>query len=62
MNITECQFCGDACGEEICLSCQDTGADFGYDMDDLMEMFQIKNYLTMAEEIAIVLTLEGEEL
>ena len=40
MNITKCQFCGDACGEEICLSCQDTGEMFGFDIDDLMEMFQ----------------------
>lgn len=32
-------FCGDSCGEEVCLSCQDTGEMFGYDLDDLMEMF-----------------------
>ena len=33
MNITECQFCGDSCGEEICYSCQDTAEEFGVDID-----------------------------
>lgn len=39
MNITECKICGDSCGEEICYSCEETGEEFGFELDDLMDMF-----------------------
>lgn len=33
MNVTECQFCGDSCGETICYSCQETADDMGIDYE-----------------------------
>jgi len=38
MNITECQFCGDSCGEIICYGCQDTGDMLGVDLDEMLDM------------------------
>ncbi len=29
-----CNWCGDACGETICYSCQDTADDMGIDVND----------------------------
>ena len=38
MIITECQFCGDSCGEEVCYNCQETAEDMGVDIDELYDM------------------------